>query len=171
MVPENLAFARHWRPSLYSLEGLHGRRARLVRSLALLQAQVDAVNLLAGAKTQSNPENCVGVLSLAGNVPKMLVTPTPDLGKILNSLHVVQIDGSMHFGTGVQARAPWRVVCHLLFSPCAHRCSFAQVAQLALKHRQNKDQRQRIVVFVGSPIAEDEVCCLLPSLSQSISRP
>lgn len=32
----------------------------------------------------------------------------------------------------------------------------AQVAQLALKHRQNKNQRQRIVVFAGSPIAEDE---------------
>lgn len=28
--------------------------------------------------------------------------------------------------------------------------------QLALKHRQNKNQRQRVVVFVGSPIAEDE---------------
>jgi 26S proteasome regulatory subunit N10 len=30
------------------------------------------------------------------------------------------------------------------------------VDQLALKHRQNKAQRQRIIVFVGSPIAEDE---------------
>lgn len=66
------------------------------------------MNLLAGAKTQSNPENCVGVLSLAGNVPKMLVTPTPELGKILNCLQVVQIDGSIHFGTGVQARSPGR---------------------------------------------------------------
>lgn len=28
--------------------------------------------------------------------------------------------------------------------------------QLALKHRQNRQQRQRIIVFVGSPIAEDE---------------
>lgn len=28
--------------------------------------------------------------------------------------------------------------------------------QLALKHRQNKSQRQRIIVFVGSPITEDE---------------
>ena len=27
-----------------------------------------------------------------------------------------------------------------------------QVAQLALKHRQNKNQRQRIVCFVGSPV-------------------
>ena len=27
---------------------------------------------------------------------------------------------------------------------------------LALKHRQDKSQRQRLVVFVGSPVAEDE---------------
>jgi 26S proteasome regulatory subunit N10 len=27
---------------------------------------------------------------------------------------------------------------------------------LALKHRQNKSQRQRVVIFSGSPIAEDE---------------
>jgi 26S proteasome regulatory subunit N10 len=28
--------------------------------------------------------------------------------------------------------------------------------QLALKHRQNRHQRQRIVVFVGSPVEVDE---------------
>ena len=27
---------------------------------------------------------------------------------------------------------------------------------LALKHRQNKSQRQRVVVFAGSPVSEDE---------------
>lgn len=32
-----------------------------------------------------------------------------------------------------------------------------QIAQLALKHRQNKNQRQRVVIFIGSPIAEDQV--------------
>merc|ERR1719301_293409 len=32
--------------------------------------------------------------------------------------------------------------------------SSVAVAQLALKHRQNKNQRQRIVVFAGSPIVE-----------------
>ena len=68
------------------------------------QAQADAVNLLAGAKTQSNPESCVGVLSMAGKVPKMLVTPTPDLGKVLNSMHGLEMDGAVHFSTGVQAR-------------------------------------------------------------------
>ena len=68
------------------------------------QMQTDAVNLLAGAKTQSNPENAVGVLSLAGKVPKMLVTPTPDLGKVLNSLHGLEIQGCANVATGVQAR-------------------------------------------------------------------
>lgn len=33
-----------------------------------------------------------------------------------------------------------------------------QIAQLALKHRQNKNQRPRLVLFVGSPISEDKVC-------------
>jgi 26S proteasome regulatory subunit N10 len=31
-----------------------------------------------------------------------------------------------------------------------------QVASLALKHRQNKHQRQRIIIFVGSPLNEDQ---------------
>merc|ERR1719157_428917 len=31
-----------------------------------------------------------------------------------------------------------------------------QTAQLALKHRQNKNQRQRVVAFVGSPITATE---------------
>jgi len=92
------------------------------------QAQADAINILAGAKTQANPESCVGVLSLAGKTPRVLVTPTPDLGAVLNSLHDLQIDGSIDLHTGVQ------------------------VAQLALKHRQNKNQHQRVILFVGSPI-------------------
>ena len=32
-----------------------------------------------------------------------------------------------------------------------------QIAQLALKHRQNKNQRPRLVLFVGSPILENKV--------------
>lgn len=38
----------------------------------------------------------------------------------------------------------------------ASRGAGLTVLQLALKHRQNKAQRQRIIVFVGSPISEDE---------------
>ncbi|KAF9353222.1 hypothetical protein BGX26_009010 [Mortierella sp. AD094] len=97
-----------------------------------LEAQADAVNLIFGAKTQSNPENTVSLMTMAGKSPKVLVTFTSDIGKILSALHTVHIGGKVSFTTSVQ------------------------IAQLALKHRQNKNQRQRIIVFVGSPVEEDE---------------
>ncbi|KAL4423804.1 hypothetical protein ABPG75_001105 [Micractinium tetrahymenae] len=96
------------------------------------QAQADAVNLLAGAKTQHHPENTVGVMTMAGKTPQVLVTPTPDLGKVLNAMQDMRIEGDVNLATAVQ------------------------IAQLALKHRQNKNQRQRVVIFIGSPIAEDK---------------
>ncbi|KAG9129864.1 hypothetical protein Leryth_006996 [Lithospermum erythrorhizon] len=92
------------------------------------QAQADTVNLICGAKTQSNPENTVGVLTMAGKGVRVLVTPTSDLGKILACMHGLEIGGEMNLAAGIQ------------------------VAQLALKHRQNKKQQQRIIVFVGSPV-------------------
>ena len=75
-------------------------------SLVFLQAEGDAVNLLAGAKTQSNPENSVGVLSLAGKVPRVLVTPTDDLGQVLNAVHGISTGGSIKLSTGVQVCQP-----------------------------------------------------------------
>ena len=97
------------------------------------QAQADAVNLLAGAKTQANPENTVGVLTMAGKSPRVLVAPTPDLGKILNSMQDLAVEGEANIASAVL------------------------IAQLALKHRQNKNQRQRIVLFVGSPLSVEKV--------------
>jgi 26S proteasome regulatory subunit N10 len=64
--------------------------------------------------------------------PEVLVTPTQDIGKILSALHTLKISGEADIATAIQ------------------------IAQLALKHRQNKNQRQRIVVFVGSPLGADE---------------
>ncbi|KAG9295987.1 hypothetical protein G9A89_011839 [Geosiphon pyriformis] len=97
-----------------------------------LEAQSDAVNLIFSSKTQSNPENTVGLLTMAGKGPEVLVTLTSDMGKILTAMHNIKIGGAVNLTTGIQ------------------------VAQLALKHRQNKNQRQRIIVFVGSPIDSDE---------------
>ncbi|XP_047166675.1 26S proteasome non-ATPase regulatory subunit 4 homolog isoform X2 [Vigna umbellata] len=96
------------------------------------QAQADAVNLICGAKTQSNPENTVGVLTMAGKGVRVLVTPTSDLGKILACMHGLETGGEMNLAAGIQ------------------------VAQLALKHRQNKKQQQRIIVFAGSPIKHEK---------------
>ncbi|KAG1354118.1 26S proteasome non-ATPase regulatory subunit 4 [Cocos nucifera] len=80
----------------------------------------------------SNPENTVGVLTMAGKGVRVLVTPTSDLGKILACMHGLEIGGELNLTAGIQ------------------------VAQLALKHRQNKKQQQRIIVFSGSPIKHDK---------------
>ncbi|KAI8056498.1 uncharacterized protein B0P05DRAFT_559928 [Gilbertella persicaria] len=97
-----------------------------------LVAQNEAVNLIFSSKTQSNPENTVGLMTAAGKGPEVLVTLTTDVGKILSALHAVKAGGKPNFLTSVQ------------------------IAQLALKHRQNRNQRQRIIVFVASPIEADE---------------
>ncbi|KAK0335245.1 proteasome regulatory particle base subunit rpn10 [Friedmanniomyces endolithicus] len=103
-------------------------------------AQSDAANLIFHSKTQDNPESSCGLMSLAGNAtssssssgPGILTTLTTNPGKILDGLHRTKIRGTAHFSTGVS------------------------IASLALKHRQNKSSRQRIVVFVCSPILEGE---------------
>ncbi|KAJ4716001.1 26S proteasome non-ATPase regulatory subunit 4-like [Melia azedarach] len=97
-----------------------------------LRAQADAVSLISGAKTQSNPENTVGILTMGGKGVRVLMTPTTDLGKILACMHELEMGGEMNIVAGIQ------------------------VAQLALKHRQNKNQRQRIIVFAGSPVQYDK---------------
>ncbi|KAL9073923.1 MAG: hypothetical protein Q9161_002544 [Pseudevernia consocians] len=96
------------------------------------EAQADAVNLIFSAKTQANPESSVGLMNMAGKGPEMLVTLTTDFGKLLDGMHRTKIRGSTHLATAIQ------------------------IAGLALKHRQNKSQRQRIIVFTCSPIDEDE---------------
>mmetsp|Transcript_7411 Transcript_7411/g.22561 ORF Transcript_7411/g.22561 Transcript_7411/m.22561 type:complete len:340 (+) Transcript_7411:101-1120(+) len=97
-----------------------------------LDAQQDAVNLICSAKIDQNRESSVGLLTMAGKSARILVTQTNDDRNILTSLHQVSIDGECDFVAGIRK------------------------AQLALKHRQNQQQRQRIIVFVGSPIQADE---------------
>lgn len=96
---------------------------------SLFQAvQVDSVNMLCSAKVQANAESCVGLLTLAGRSARILITSTRDLGRIFTCMHDVRFDGESNFIAGIQK------------------------AQLALKHRQNSMQRQRIVAFVSSPL-------------------
>lgn len=60
------------------------------------------------------------------------MTLTSDIGKIYSALHTVRPHGIVNLTTGVQ------------------------IAHLALKHRQNINQRQRIIAFVGSPVETDK---------------
>ncbi|EMG50704.1 RPN10 26S proteasome regulatory subunit RPN10 [Candida maltosa Xu316] len=96
------------------------------------EAQLAATEFIFQNKINSNPENTVGVLAYGGNGPQVLSTLTTDYGKILSGVHETKIHGENNFSSGIQ------------------------VAALALKHRQNKVQQQRIIIFVGSPIKETE---------------
>ncbi|KAM5257204.1 26S proteasome non-ATPase regulatory subunit 4 isoform 4-T4 [Ctenodactylus gundi] len=96
-----------------------------------LQAQQDAVNIVCHSKTRSNPENNVGLITLANDC-EVLTTLTPDTGRILSKLHTVQPKGKITFCTGIR------------------------VAHLALKHRQGKNHKMRIIAFVGSPVGDNE---------------
>ncbi|XP_030639771.1 26S proteasome non-ATPase regulatory subunit 4-like isoform X1 [Chanos chanos] len=96
-----------------------------------LQAQQDAVNIVCHSKTRSNPENNVGLITMANNC-EVLTTLTPDTGRILSKLHAVQPRGTISFCTGIR------------------------VAHLALKHRQGKNHKMRIIAFVGSPVEDNE---------------
>ncbi|CAF3220451.1 unnamed protein product [Rotaria socialis] len=94
-----------------------------------MQAQQDAVSLIFHAKTRSNPENNVGLLTLSDG--RVVTQLTSDVGKVFSKLHLLPIEGKLDFCKGIK------------------------VANLALKHRQGKNHRPRIVVFVGSPLEVD----------------
>lgn len=96
------------------------------------ESQADAVNLVCGAKTNQNPENSVGLLTSAGDRVEVMITPTSDLGRMITELAKIKVGGSADILRAIQT------------------------AQLALKHRQNKNQKQRIIAFVGSPIGASE---------------
>lgn len=62
----------------------------------------------------------------------MLVTHTKELGQIIAAVH------NTSSNLGRTASIPTAIA----------------IAQLALKHRQNKNSRQRVIVFVGSPLED-----------------
>ncbi|PHU19351.1 26S proteasome non-ATPase regulatory subunit 4 -like protein [Capsicum chinense] len=97
-----------------------------------LEAQSDACKFICCAKTQSNPKNAVGILTMAGKGVRVLVTPTSRLRKMLAFMDGLNIGGEVNLAAGLQ------------------------VAQLALKPRQNQKQQQRIILFAGSFGEEDE---------------
>lgn len=96
-----------------------------------LNAQKDGINLVCLSKVRSNPENNVGLLTLS-NTTEVLATLTSDVGRILSKLHLVNPGGNINLVTGLR------------------------IAHLVLKHRQGKNHKMRIVVFVGSPVNHDE---------------
>ena len=114
-------------------------------------ALADAVKTVFTTKIDSNPENTVGVMTMANKgcvllrlhqnpvhftltiiSPEVLVTHTKEIGQILTAVHNTSTN------LGRTASIPTAIA----------------IAQLALKHRQNKNLRQRVIVFVGSPLED-----------------
>ncbi|SRR6266702_1527577 len=111
-------------------------------------ALADAVKTVFTTKIESNPENTVGVMTMANKgcvstkksvrfsltiiSPEVLVTHTKEIGQILTAVHNTSTN------LGRTASIPTAIA----------------IAQLALKHRQNKNLRQRVIVFVGSPLED-----------------
>ena len=89
---------------------------------------MEAANLLAENKSEKNPENGIGVISMAGKRVEVHVTLTNDLSRLLNAIKDINLSGDCDFITSMN------------------------IATLTLKHRQNKNQKQRIILFVGSPV-------------------
>ncbi|CAG2059328.1 unnamed protein product [Timema podura] len=152
-----------------------------------LQAQQDAVNLVCHSKTRANPENNVGLLTLA-NV-EVLATLTSDVGRILSKLHQVEPNGNINLVTGIRIAhrnvefigsvhtfvckenvKPFRknhpqytrtrsnlnlpIIGSLVY--CKSNTLDHVATELALKHRQGKNHKMRIVIFVGSPVETEE---------------
>lgn len=70
----------------------------------------------------------MGILSMAGKRVETPVTLTNDVSKLLKCFREIKVSGDSDFITA------------------------CNIAMLVLKHRQNKNQKQRILLFVASPI-------------------
>jgi len=93
------------------------------------ESQKDALGVISNAKTEQNQENTIDLISMGGNgKADVLVNCTNDVGRVLAAADKMKIDGKADILVALQT------------------------SQLALKHRKNKKQDQRIILFVGSPV-------------------
>ncbi|VUZ93142.1 26S proteasome regulatory subunit RPN10, putative [Plasmodium vivax] len=95
-------------------------------------SQIDCVNVLCCNKTSMHYKNNIGIVMMAGDKTKVKVSLTNDIGQLLSCIHEIKLDGTCD------------IVRSLL------------IAQLALKHRVDKNLGQKIMLFVGSPFKVNE---------------
>eukprot|EP00461_Guttulinopsis_vulgaris_P000650 UN00650 len=93
-----------------------------------LQAQQAAVTSLARHKLDDNAESAFGLLTMAGHKVDVHLSPSREYWKLITQLKKITPYGQVDLITALK------------------------VSQLTLRNRINKHQRQRIVLFIGSPI-------------------
>merc|ERR1712154_506379 len=134
-------------------------------------SQSDAVSLISNAKTQQNHENTVGLIAMHPNSKAdVLVNCTQDIGRVLSSL------SKMKIGDNSLIKPPSLSISHSEQKTFDHSDDAInilvalQTAQLALKHRKNKKQDQRIILFVGSPITKTQSEKLLIKAAKRLKK-
>lgn len=95
------------------------------------QAQQDAISSLINFKTNENMETSVGLMTMSGTC-QVLTTPCNNTQLIYSQYSKIKIDDFNSFARSVQ------------------------IAQLSMKNRINKQQHERIVVFIASEIKDKE---------------
>ena len=90
--------------------------------------QVEAANFIIENRCDANPENSIGIMTMAGKRVEMISTLTNDESRLLGSINNIHLNGESDI------------------------ISALNIAILCLKHRINKNQKQRIILFVGSPV-------------------
>ena len=90
--------------------------------------QVEAANFIIENRCDANPENSIGIMTMAGKRVEMVTTLTNDESRLLGSINNINLNGESDL------------------------ISALNIAILCLKHRINKNQKQRIILFVGSPV-------------------
>jgi len=93
-----------------------------------LKSQELAISSLVRYKLEDNIESSVGLLTMAGYKVDVQISPSRDVHKMINALKVVEAQGANDI------------------------LSSLKISQLTLRNRSNKHQRQRVVMFIGSPI-------------------
>ena len=92
------------------------------------KTQIEAANLIIENRCETNPENTLGIMTMAGKRVELMSTLTNDESRLLGATTNIPINGE----------------CDIY--------SALSIAILCLKHRINKNQKQRIILFVGSPV-------------------
>lgn len=96
-------------------------------------AQKDAVNLLCSRHIDSgNPESTIGLLTMAGSVVDVRAAPSRNRGLLYTAVDNIALKGASQIVKALK------------------------IAQLALKHGIETKGVKRIVLFVGSPIQDNE---------------
>jgi len=135
-------------------------------------SQSDAVSLITNAKTQQNHENTVGLIAMHPNSKAdVLVNCTQDLGRVLSSLAKMKIgDNSLIKPPSLNRSTDDKKSAMDDANDSINILVALQTAQLALKHRKNKKQDQRIIIFVGSPIAKAQSEKLLIKAAKRLKK-